>query len=84
MTKAASARARPRKQPSDRNANGAAHPFDFFDRLVWLDGRPLMSTIEPYRQKILNDVLFTFDPDGRPRFNLILCGRAKRIARRPI
>jgi hypothetical protein len=51
MTKAASARARPRKQPSDRNANGAAHPFDFFDRLVWLDGRPLMSTIEPYPRR---------------------------------
>ena len=28
------------------------HPFDFFDRLVWLDGRPLMSTIEPYRRAI--------------------------------
>jgi hypothetical protein len=83
MTKAASACRRPGKQPSDCHPS-APHPFTFFDRLVWLDGRPLMSTIEPYRQKILADALFTFDPDGRPRYNLTLCGRAKRIARRPI
>jgi hypothetical protein len=77
MTKAAGARRRPGKQPSDCHPS-APHPFDFFDRLVWLDGRPLMSTIEPYRQKILAGALFTFDPDGRPRFNLTLCGRAKK------
>ena len=28
----------------------AAHPLDFFSELVWLDGRPLLDTIEPYRR----------------------------------
>ena len=58
--------------------NGAPHPLDFFGHLVWLDGRPLLGTVEPYRRKILSDVLFTFDADGRPTFNLALCGRAKK------
>jgi hypothetical protein len=55
----------------------APHPFDFFGRLKWLDGRPLMATIEPYRQRIFADVLYTFDGD-RPLYNLALCGRAKK------
>jgi hypothetical protein len=56
----------------------APHPFDFFQGLVWLDGKPLMATIEPYRRSIFESVLYTFDPDGRLRFNLTLCGRAKK------
>ena len=52
--------------------------LEFFDKLKWLDGRPLMKTIEPYRQHIFTQVLDTFDPDGRPTFNLTLCGRAKK------
>jgi hypothetical protein len=55
----------------------APHPFDFFRALVWLDGRPLMTTIEPYRWDIFERVLFTFDGDA-PQFNLALCGRAKK------
>src|SRR5580693_6792130 len=47
-------------------------------RLGWLDGRPLLSTIEPYRRQIFNDVLFTFDPDMRPRYDRYLGGRAKK------
>jgi hypothetical protein len=54
------------------------HPPAFFDKLVWLDGRPLLDTIEPYRRTILSDGLFSFDEDGRPRFNFVLCGRAKK------
>lgn len=54
------------------------HPFDFFDNLMWLNGLPLMGTIEPYRQRIFSDVLATFDPDGRPRYTLALNGRAKK------
>jgi hypothetical protein len=57
---------------------GAVHPFEFFDRLVWLDGRPLMDTIEPYRRELFETVLWTFDPDGRPRYNMALVGRAKK------
>jgi hypothetical protein len=67
-----------RRSPSKRTPTGAPHPFAFFGALVWLDGRPLMSTIEPYRQAILSDALFTFDDDGRPQFNFVLCGRAKK------
>jgi hypothetical protein len=56
----------------------APHPFGFFERLVWLDGRPLMDTIEPYRRAIFEAVLYTFDHDGRLHFNFALCGRAKK------
>jgi hypothetical protein len=64
--------------PGNRAPNGAPHPFDFFSHLVWLDGRPLLDTIEPYRRRILADVLFTFEPNGAPRYNFALCGRAKK------
>ena len=73
MTMAASALAK----PGDASP-GAPHPLDFFGELVWLDGRPLLDTIEPYRREILTDVLWTFDADGAPRFNMALCGRAKK------
>ena len=55
----------------------APHPFDFFDQLVWLDARPLMRTIEPYRRDIFDHALYTFE-DGWPRYNLAMCGRAKK------
>ncbi len=54
------------------------HPFDFFAQLQWLDGRPLMSTIEDYRRDAFERVLFSFDPDGAPRYNRTLIGRAKK------
>jgi len=53
-------------------------PLDFFSKLVWLDRRPLLETIEPYRQRIMTSVLYTFEPDGAPRYSLALCGRAKK------
>lgn len=56
----------------------APHPLDFFRKLEWLDGRPLLDTIEPYRRRIFTDALYTFDPDGRPTFNMALCGRGKK------
>lgn len=59
-------------------ANGASHPLEFFGHLRWLDGRPLLQTIEPYRRKVFSDVLYTFDSDGRPTYSLALCGRAKK------
>ncbi len=64
--------------PSNRAPNGAPHPLKFFSHLVWLDGRPLLDTIEPYRRTILSDGLYAFDEDGRPRFNFVLSGRAKK------
>lgn len=53
-------------------------PLEFFEHLVWLDGRPLLDTIEPYRRRILSEALFTFGDDGRPQYNLVLSGRAKK------
>jgi hypothetical protein len=64
--------------PGNRHPNGAPHPFEFFKHLVWVDGRPLLDTIELYRTTILSRGLYEFDPDGRPRFNFVLCGRAKK------
>lgn len=54
------------------------HPLDFFGHLVWLDGRPLLDTIESYRRRIFSDALDTFDADGRPTFNQVLAGRGKK------
>ena len=54
------------------------HPFDFFRHLVWIDGRPVLDTIEPYRRRTFEDVLWTFGDDGWPRYSLALCGRAKK------
>lgn len=56
----------------------ATSPLDFFRHLVWLDRRPLLDTIEPYRKRIFADTLWTFDQDGRPRYNMVLAGRAKK------
>lgn len=55
----------------------APPPLDFFAKLRWLDGRPLLDTIETYRQTIFKTVLYTFDGD-RPLYNLAVCGRAKK------
>jgi hypothetical protein len=54
------------------------HPFEFFGLLKWLDGRPLMETIEPYRRHMFEAALYTFDASGYPRYNRVLCGRAKK------
>jgi len=55
--------------------------LDFFARLRWLDGRPLLETIEQYRRDIFTQVLDTHDDGGRPRFSLALMGRAKKNAK---
>lgn len=52
--------------------------FDFFGRLVWLDGRPLLDTIEPYRVRLFDGALNTFHDDGRPQYSMVLSGRAKK------
>jgi hypothetical protein len=56
------------------------NPLKFLSHLLWLDGKPL--EIEPYRQRIFGDVLYSFDPKGQPRFNLALMGREKRTGNR--
>ena len=67
-----------RKQTS---APATASSLDFFGRLKWIDGRDLLSTIEPYRRELFTAALDTFEPDGRPRFNMVLAGRAKKNAK---
>jgi hypothetical protein len=59
-------------------------PFQFFSWLNWLDGRPLMDAIEPYRQRIFEQALYSFDDSGRPVYNLALTGRGKKIGSRLI
>ncbi len=58
--------------------SGAISPTEFFSGLYWLDGRPLPETIEPYRRRIFDSVLWTFDDQGVPVYNLALCGRGKK------
>ena len=53
-------------------------PLEFFRLLRWLDGRPLLDVIEPYRQQIVQDVLYTFRADGSPRYRRSLHGRGKK------
>src|SRR5262245_41875289 len=53
-------------------------PMKFFELLLWLDGTPLINHIEPYRRAILNDILYSFDPDGRLTYNNALTGRGKK------
>jgi hypothetical protein len=53
-------------------------PLDFFARLKWIDGRPLMDTIEDYRREIFVKALHTFRADGVPVYNMVLSGRAKK------
>jgi hypothetical protein len=57
---------------------GIPSPMEFFGLLRWLDGRPLLDTIEPYRRRILSEALFTFDASGNPQYNLVLDGRGKK------
>lgn len=53
-------------------------PLAFFRVLRWLDGRPLLDVMEPYRQRILHDGLYTVREDGAPRYRRALTGRAKK------
>ena len=59
-------------------APATATSLDFFGRLRWIDGRPLLDTIEAYRREVFTKALDTFEPAGRPRYNLVLAGRAKK------
>jgi hypothetical protein len=52
--------------------------LQFFTRLNWIDGTPLVDRIDPYRRRLFAEALDMYDADGRPRYNLILCGRAKK------
>lgn len=51
---------------------------EFASRLRWIDGRPLSDIIEPYRWRIFERFLDERDEANRLRYNLALCGRAKK------
>lgn len=53
-------------------------PLAFFARLKWIDGRPLLPTIEPYRRQLF-ERFFTWDTATHQYpFNLGLFGRGKK------
>jgi hypothetical protein len=52
--------------------------LEFFSHLRWIDGKPLLDTIEPYRRKLFSAALDQIGSDGLPVFNLVLAGRAKK------
>jgi len=61
-----------------RNLASRVSSLAMFSRLRWIDRRPLIDTIEPYRRELFTRALDTFRPDGAPVFNLVLSGRAKK------
>jgi hypothetical protein len=53
-------------------------PLQFFALLRWLDGRPLLDVMEPYRQQIHTEFLATVRADGSPHYKRGLKGRGKK------
>ena len=55
-------------------------PIEFFDRLKWIDGKPLLDTIEPYRRDLFMRAVrgHMFRDDGAPFYNMMLAGRGKK------
>lgn len=53
-------------------------PLQVFDLLHWIDGRPLLETMEPFRRRIFQEFYLTPGPDGQSQYNLGLFGRAKK------
>lgn len=53
-------------------------PVEFYGLLNWINGRPLLDVMEPYRQDIHRTALATFRPDGSPQYRRVLTGRAKK------
>jgi hypothetical protein len=61
-----------------RKAEALPTSLEYFSHLRWIDGRPLLDTIDPYRRDIFTRALDTFRPDGVPEKNFVLCGRGKK------
>ncbi len=71
----------PRASKARHNRQTDPSPIEFFSRLKWLDGRPLLDTIEPYRRELFMRALYEFRDDGVPLYNLVLAGRGKKNAK---
>jgi hypothetical protein len=52
--------------------------LELFEHMRWIDGTSLVHNIEPYRRRLFLETLDARDDDGRQRYNLVLCGRAKK------
>ena len=52
--------------------------LEFYALLNWIDDQPLLDRMEAYRRRLHSKVLDTLEPDGRPRYNLLVDGRAKK------
>src|SRR6516165_12815313 len=55
--------------------------LQFIDHLCWLDGKPLLGTIEPYRRYLFTKALDTYRLDGSPAYSMVLAGRGKKNAK---
>jgi hypothetical protein len=66
-----------RYRPTPRRSR-APTSLQFFSRLKWIDGRPLLKTIEPYRRRLFSSALDAYRSDGSPVFNFVLAGRGKK------
>jgi hypothetical protein len=60
----------PKRRPLARGPNPAA--MQFFGVLKWIDGKPLLDTIEPYRRDLLSTAL------DKATYNFVLSGRGKK------
>jgi hypothetical protein len=67
-------------KPARKAKQRVASPtsLEYFKHLKWIDGRPLLDTIEPYRRALFTRALDTFRPDGVPACNMVLAGRGKK------
>jgi hypothetical protein len=70
-----------RRATAKKPARRAAAPvtsLQLFSQLRWIDGKPLLPTIEPYRREIFTRGLDTYAPTGVPTCNLVVSGRGKK------
>jgi hypothetical protein len=51
---------------------------EFFETLRWIDRRPLLDVIEPYRLVLFEQFFELRDETGRLRYNLLLSGKGKK------
>ena len=65
-------------KPTVQQSSAPPTSLEYFSHLRWIDGTPLLDTIEPYRREIFTRALDTFRPDGVPVYNMVLAGRAKK------
>jgi len=61
-----------------KNTPAVPTSLEYFGNLNWIDDKPLLPTIEPYRRRLFTSALDTIGPDGRPAYNMVVSGRGKK------